>query len=108
MGADKDLVDLEALQRAGEIFDRWLAEVFIEAAIVERERVSKVLREIESVQRMGHPSAKRLNNLQWELEHAQDEVSERCRKEALRVPTLLIACDEEGHIGHRVMQVGVA
>lgn len=103
----KELVDDEVLVEAAQVFDRWLSEICLEAAAEQCKRVDKLRRSIHSVERLPNPSPERVRTLHMALEVALADVSDRCRKESLRVPTTAIACpDGEPHM-HRVVQVGV-
>lgn len=103
----KELVDEAVLVEAAQLFDRWLSEICLEAARPECARVDRLRRSIQSAERLANPSAERVQMLQRALEVALADVSDRCRKEQLRVPTVTVACPDGEHHMHRVVQVGV-
>ena len=102
----KELVPDEVLVEAAQLFDRWLSEICLEAARPECARVDKLRRSIHSAERLPNANPERVQNLHRALEVALADVSDRCRKESLRVPTTAIACPDGDHT-HRVVQVGV-
>lgn len=103
----KELVDEAVLVAAAERFDRWLSEICLEAASEECKRVDRLRRSIQSAERLPHTSQMRLEQLHHALELALAEVSDRCHKEQLRVPTTTVACPDGENHTHRVVQVGV-
>jgi len=102
----KELVDEVVLAEAAQMFDRWLSEICLEAARPECARVDKLRRSLQNAERLPNVSPKRVQNLHRALEVALADVSDRCRKESLRVPTAAVACPDGDHT-HRVVQVGV-
>lgn len=104
----QELVDMEVLETAGRQFDRWLSEICLEAAQEECKRVDKLRRSIQSAERLPNASHTRLATLHRALEVALADVTDRCRRETLRVPTLTIPCPDGDPHNHRVVQVGVA
>ena len=88
-------------------FDRWLSEIALEASRVECQRVDKLRRSLQSAERLPNTSETRLKTLQRSLELALADVQDRFRKEALRVPTTLVACPDGASHKHSVVQIGV-
>ena len=104
----RELVDMDVLEAAGQHFDRWLSEICLEAAQEECKRVERLRRSIQSAERLPNPSHTRMATLHRALEVALADVTDRCRRETLRVPTLTIPCPDGVPHHHRVVQVGVA